>query len=103
MVMTEEGVIKGPENPSDGEYLQKLRIEYLHAIQLEDYGRINGVIVPQFLERFGRHYEEYAREWKDLSLSRLPVQVIIDPGQQTEKRIAWAEHVLTGQIDLTIG
>jgi hypothetical protein len=87
---------------SDAEYLYKLRIEYLQAIQLEDYLRISSVIVPQFWERFGKYYEKYAGSWKSLSLSRLPVQVIIDPGKEREKELDWAEHVLKGQIDLIL-
>jgi hypothetical protein len=90
------------EGSSDLEFLYKLRIEYLQAIQLEDYVRINSVIVPQFLERFGKHYDEYGKGWKHLSLSRLPIQVVIDPGQQKEKELDWAENVLRGQIDLVL-
>lgn len=91
-----------PNDLSDAEYLYKLRIEYLQAIQLEDYVSISNVIVPQFWERFGKYYEEYAGSWKNLTLSRLPIQVIIDPGKEREKELDWAEHVLRGQIDLVL-
>jgi hypothetical protein len=87
---------------SDTEYLYKMRIEYLQAIQSEDYSRIDGVIVPAFWERFSRYYEEYAKSWKNLSLSRLPIQVVIDPGRKREKELDWAERVLKGQIDMTL-
>ena len=91
--------MEGSNDMSDAEYLYKMRIEYLKAIQLEDYSRISSVIVPQFWERFGKYYEEYARSWKSVSFSRLPIQVIIDPGKEREKELDWAEHVLKGQID----
>ena len=61
-----------PEQESDLEVLMRLRMEYLKALQTEDYGRINTVIVPQFLKVFGRYYDSYARDWKNLSLLRLP-------------------------------
>jgi hypothetical protein len=91
--------MESTQNLSDTEYLYKLRIEYLQAVQLEDYGRISSVIVPEFLERFGKHYEEYGKTWKNLPLSHLPIQVIIDPRLQKQKELDWAEHVLKGQID----
>jgi hypothetical protein len=59
-IVAGESPMEGTENLSDVEYLHKLRIDYLQAIQLEDHGRINAVIVPQFLERFGKHFEEYS-------------------------------------------
>jgi hypothetical protein len=95
-----EFLMEDNESLSDVEYLYKLRIDYLQAVQLEDYSRINSVIVPRFWERFAKYYEEYVKTWKHLSLSRLPIQVVIDPGQQREKQLDWIEHVLKGQIDL---
>jgi hypothetical protein len=92
--------MEGSETTSDAAYLYRLRIDYTQAVQLEDYGRIYRVIVPQFWERFGKYYEQYAQSWKDLSLSRLPVQVVIDPGKAREREIDWAEQVLKGQIEL---
>jgi hypothetical protein len=97
-----EFLMEDIERLPDGEYLYKLRIDYLHAVQLEDYGRINSVILPRFWERFGKYYEEYAKTWKNLSLSRLPIQVVIDPNQQREKQMDWVEHVLKGQIELIV-
>jgi hypothetical protein len=88
------------DNLSDTEYLYKLRIEYLQAIQHDDYGRINSVIVPQFLERFGKHYIEYESGWRSLSLSRLPIRVVIDPKELKQKEKDWAENVLNGHIEL---
>ena len=91
-----------PEQASDLEVLTKLRMEYLQALQIEDYGRINTVIVPRFLKLFGRYYDSYARDWKNLSLLRLPVQVVIDPGQQLSQQVDWADQVLKGKIDLIL-
>jgi hypothetical protein len=91
-----------PEQVPDAELLYVLRMDYAQALQQEDYGRINRVIVPRFLERFGKYYEEYARDWKSLSLSRLPVRVVIDPRQREEMQIEWADRVLKGQIDLNV-
>ena len=84
---------------SDAEYLYKMRLEYLQAIQQEDYGRINSVLVPQFLDRFRKYYDNYEKGWRSVSLSRLPVQVVIDPRELKERELDWAEHVLKGQID----
>jgi hypothetical protein len=77
-------------------------MDYAQALQQEDFGRINRVIVPRFLERFGKYYEEYGRHWKSLSLSRLPVMVVIDPRQLEEMQVEWADRVLRGQIDLNV-
>jgi hypothetical protein len=94
--------MEGSSDISDTEFLYKMRMEYLQAVQVEDYARISGVIVPQFWNRFSKHYEEYARSWKSLAFSRQPIQVIIDPGTEREKELDWAEHVLKGQIDLIL-
>ena len=94
--------MEGSNEMTDAEFLYRMRIEYLQAVQVEDYGRISGVIVPQFWDRFSKYYEEYARSWKNLASSRLPIQVIIDPGREREKELDWAEHVLKGQIDLIL-
>jgi len=91
-----------PEKVSDAEVLIRLRLEYLQALQTEDYGRINTVIVPQFLKIFGSHYDRYARDWKNVSLLRLPVQVAIDPAQQLSQQLDWADQVLKGKIDLVL-
>ena len=72
--------MEGSNDMTDAEFLYKMRIEYLQAVQVEDYGRISGVIVPRFWDRFSKYYEEYSRSWKSLASSRLPIQVIIDPG-----------------------
>ncbi len=90
------------EGLSDAEYLQKIRMEYFQAAQLEDYGRIGTVILPQFIKRFGKHYDEYGKGWRDLSLSRVSIEVIIDPREQKEKELHWAENVLKGQIELLL-
>ena len=91
-----------PEQASDAEVLMRLRVEYLQALQTEDYRRINTVIVPRFLKLFGSHYDSYARDWKNVSLLRLPVRVVIDPGQQLSQQLDWAEQVLKGKIDLVV-
>jgi len=90
------------EQMSDMEMLLRLRMDYLQALQRDDYGRINTVIVPQFLEHFGKYYDAYARDWKSLSLSRLPIQVVIDPGRQEAQQLDWADQVLKGQIELVL-
>ena len=88
-----------PEDLSDAELLHKLRIEYLQSLQLLDFTRISTVIIPQFWQRFSKHYEEYAGSWRNLALSRLPVRVVIDPKKQRELELDWTERVLKGQID----
>jgi len=90
------------ENVSDAEVLMRLRVEYLQALQSEDYGRINTVIVPRFLKIFGSHYDSYAQDWKNVSLLRLPVRVVIDPAQQLSQQLDWADQVLKGKIDLVL-
>jgi hypothetical protein len=97
-----EAGMDAPEQASDLEVLMKLRMEYLQALQIEDYGRINTVIVPKFLKLFGRYYDSYAQDWKNVSLLRLPVQVVIDPGQQLSQQLDWADQVLKGKIDLVL-
>jgi hypothetical protein len=87
---------------SDVEYLYKLRVDYVQALQLEDYVRIERVIVPEFWERFSKYYEEFAKTWKEVSLLRLPIQVVIDPAKERQTELDWAEHVLKGQIDLVL-
>ena len=89
----------GPEQLSDRELLEKLRLDYFNAMHAEDYVRINNVIAPQFWGRFGRYYGEYERSWRNPFVSRLPVSVVIDPGQNKQAQIDWMEQVLTGQID----
>jgi hypothetical protein len=91
-----------PEQVADAELLYTLRKDYVLALQQEDYGRINRFIVPRFLERFGKYYEEYARDWKSRSLYHLPVRVVIDPRQREEMQIEWADQVLKGQIELDV-
>ncbi len=91
-----------PEHTPDSDILLKLRMEYLQALQAEDYGRINRIIVPQFLKLFGRYYESYAASWKSPSVLRLPVQVVIDPAQQQSQQLDWADQVLKGQIELLL-
>lgn len=90
------------DKPTDPELLYRLRAEYAHALQHEDYGHINRVIIPQFLESFGKYYEVYAQDWKSLSLSRPHIRVVIDPGEGEEIKMEWAGLVLTGQIELGI-
>jgi hypothetical protein len=87
---------------SDAEYLYKLRVDYIQALQLEDYSRIERVIVPEFWERFSKYYEEFARTWKEVSLLRLPIQVVIDPAKERQTELDWAEHVLKGQIEIVL-
>ena len=97
-----EAGMDAPEQAPDAEALMRLRLEYVQAMQIEDYGRINTVIVPQFLKLFGKHYDSYARDWKDVSLLHLPVQVVLDPGQQLSQQLDWADQVLKGKIDLVL-
>jgi hypothetical protein len=91
-----------PEQKPDAELLFALRMEYARAVRQEDYSRIDTVIVPRFLEHFGKHYEKYSRDWKNLSLSRPSVRVVIDPRQGEEIRMEWADSVLNGQTDLDL-
>ncbi len=91
-----------PEQTSDADVLFRLRMEYVRAQQTEDYGRINTVIVPQFLKHFGKYYDAYSRSWKSLSVSRLPIQVVIDPRRQQDQQLDWADQVLKGQIDIVL-
>jgi hypothetical protein len=88
-----------PDQISDSELLFTLRVEYARALQQGDYARINRVIMPRFLERFERYYETYGQSWKDLSLSRPPVRIVIDPRQQEEIKMEWAGLVLSGEIN----
>jgi hypothetical protein len=85
---------------SDSQYLYKLRVDYLRALQRGDYKSIDVVIVPEFWERFGRHYEEFSKTWKEAMLSHLPVQVVIDPKEQRQSELDWAEGVLKGHIEI---
>jgi hypothetical protein len=89
-------------NLSDAEYLYKLRVDYIQALQLEDYSRIERTIVPEFWERFNKYYEEFAKTWKEVSLMHLPIQVVIDPAKERQTELDWAEHVLKGQIDIVL-
>jgi hypothetical protein len=91
-----------PEQTSEADVLFRLRMEYVRAQQKEDYGRITTVIVPKFLEYFGKYYDAYARNWKSLSLLRRPIQVVIDPRRQQDQQLDWADQVLKGQIDLVL-
>ena len=84
---------------SDQDLLNKLRLDYLQALEAEDYRLINDVIIPRFWGRFGKYYGEYERSWKSPSVSRLPVSVVIDPRQSKEAELMWAEHVLKGRIE----
>lgn len=79
-----------------------LRMEYARALHQEDYSHINKVILPRFLEHFGKYYNEYARDWKSLSLSRPSVRVITDPRQGEEILVEWADRVLGGHIDIEL-
>jgi len=91
-----------PERTPDAELLLALRLDFVQALQQEDFGRINRVILPLFLERFRKHYKVYARDWRSISLTRTPIRVVIDPRQQEELEVEWAERVLKGEIDLTL-
>jgi hypothetical protein len=86
----------------DGELLISLRMDFMQALQRDDFSRINRVILPLFLGRFRQHYEEYARNWKSVSVTHGPVRLVIDPHHREEMEIEWAEHVLKGEIDLTL-
>jgi hypothetical protein len=84
----------------DSQYLYKLRLDYLQAVQQGDYRLIDAVIVPQFWERFGKYYDDFSKTWKEVTLSRLPVQVVIDPTQERRFELDWAESVLKGHIEI---
>ena len=98
----EEIVMDAHEQTSDAEILLALRMEYAHALKQDDYGHINKVIVPRFLERFGKYYDAFAKDWRSISLSRPSVRVIIDPRQGEQILMEWADRVLDGQIDLDL-
>jgi hypothetical protein len=89
-----------PERPSDAELLRQFRVDYLHALELEDYLRINSIIVPQFWEHFAKYYYQYEKSWKDLSIASLPIRVMINPVEKRQAEIVWIEKVLKGQIGL---
>lgn len=89
----------GVQQPSDPEFLYKLRMDYLRAMQTEDYTQINNVIIPRFWERFSKYYVEYEKSWKNPSVSRLPVSVVIDPMQNRQAELDWMEQVLKGQLE----
>ena len=89
-----------PENLSDAELLYLLRLDYVQAIRAEDYYRIQDTIIPRFRKRFSKYYNEYEKSWKDLSASRMPIHVIINPKDRQQAELGWIELVLTGQIDL---
>jgi hypothetical protein len=84
---------------SDPEFLYKLRLDYLRAMQTGDYTLINSVIIPQFRERFSKYYGEYEKSWKNPSVSRLPISVVIDPMQNRQAELDWMELVLKGQLE----
>ncbi len=90
----------GAEQLSDAELLQKFRVEYVQALELEDYLLINNTIVPKFWDHFAKYYHEYEASWKDLSISRLPIRIMIDPMEKRQAEIRWVEQVLKGRIDL---
>ena len=82
------------EDLSDQDLLNRLRLDYMQALEAEDYVLINDVIIPKFRGRFGKYYGEYEKSWKNPSVSRLPVSVVIDPRQNKEAELIWIEHVL---------
>jgi hypothetical protein len=92
----------GTEQKPDAELLFALRMEYALAVQQEDYATINKVILPRFLEKFEKHYDEYSRDWKSLSSLRPSVRLVLDPRQGEEIKMEWAGQVLNGQIDLNV-
>jgi hypothetical protein len=89
-----------PEHLSDGELLQKFRVDYQQALEMEDYTRIYTIIVPQFWEHFAKYYHEYENSWKDLPIFHLPIHVMIDPMEKRQAEIGWVEQVLKGRIEL---
>jgi len=91
-----------PEHIEEAELLKKFRIDYLQALVLEDYMRINNIIVPRFWEHFAKYYQEYEKGWKDLSVSRLPIRLMIDPKERRRAELGWIDRVLKGQIDLIL-
>ncbi len=91
-----------PENISEADLLRRFRIEYLQALELRDYVRINTVIVPRFWEHFAKYYHEYEKSWKGLSVSHLRVHLMVDPKEKRQAELGWIDQVLKGQIDLTL-
>ena len=91
-----------PEHIEEAELLKKFRIDYLQALALGDHMRIDTIIVPRFWEHFAKYYQEYEKSWKDLSVSRLPVRLMIDPKEKRRAELGWIDQVLRGQIDLIL-
>ncbi len=89
-----------PEHIEEAELLRRFRIDYLQALTLQDYVRINTIIVPRFWEHFAKYYHKYEQGWKDLSVSHLPVHLMIDPKEKQRAELDWIEQVLKGHIDL---
>jgi hypothetical protein len=88
------------EHIEEAELLKRLRIDYLQALETEDYMRIDNIIVPRFWEHFAKYYREYEKSWKDVSLSRLPVRLMVDPKEKQQAELGWIDQVLRGKIDL---
>lgn len=91
-----------PAHIEEAELLKRFRVDYLQALELQDYIRINTVIVPQFWEHFAKYYQEYEKSWKDSSVFRLPIRLMIDPEEKRRAELGWIDQVLRGQIDLVL-
>ncbi len=91
-----------PGRIEEAELLRRFRSDYQQALELRDYLRINTVIVPGFWEHFAKYYHEYEKGWKDLSVSHLPVHLMVDPKERRQAELGWIEQVLKGQIDLSL-
>jgi hypothetical protein len=83
------------ENVSDMELLYRLRMEYLQALQLEDFNRIDTIITPQFWERFKGYYEEYKKSWKNPGLLHM-----VNPSHEKRMDLDWMDHVLRGELEI---
>ena len=85
---------------SDTELLYRLRMEYLQALQLEDFVHIDTVIAPQFWQRFHKYYEEYKGTWKNSKILSAPVILVLNPAHEKRMESEWMDRVLRGEIEL---
>ena len=88
-----------PDNLSDAELLYRLRMEYLQALQLEDFAHIDTAIAPQFWQRFNKYYEEYKKAWKNSRVLTSPVILVLNPAHEKRMESDWMDRVLRGEIE----
>lgn len=88
------------EHLTDLEVLNRLRLEYLQALQTQDFSRIKNVVEPRFWARFARHYEQFGKGWKSIASGNTPTFVVLNPSRQHEMDLDWMDQVLKGQIEI---